>query len=110
MARHPEVARLGPGIRLSLMGDLIEDRWVGSPVDAVINSNVRDETADILKTLSPKEEKVIRLRFGIGCWLDESGSGLKHVVLSNETDYTDVQSAVIGRPTGAGFAALYSFD
>jgi RNA polymerase primary sigma factor len=51
----------------STLGDLIEDRWVGSPVDAVIESNVRDETADILKTLSPREEKVIRLRFGIGC-------------------------------------------
>jgi len=51
----------------SALGDLIEDRWVGSPVDAVIESNVRDETANILKTLSPKEEKVIRLRFGIGC-------------------------------------------
>jgi len=51
----------------SALGDLIEDRWVGSPVDAVIETNVRDETAGILKTLSPKEEKVIRLRFGIGC-------------------------------------------
>src|SRR5437660_12353216 len=51
----------------SALGDLIEDRWVGSPVDAVSDSNVRDETANILKTLSPKEEKVIRLRFGIGC-------------------------------------------
>jgi len=35
-------------------------------VDAVIDSNVRDETANILKTLSPKEDSVIRLRFGIG--------------------------------------------
>jgi RNA polymerase primary sigma factor len=51
----------------SALGDLIEDRWVGSPVDAVIDANVREETASILKTLSPKEEKVIRLRFGIGC-------------------------------------------
>jgi RNA polymerase primary sigma factor len=51
----------------SALGDLIEDRWVGSPVDSVIESNVRDETANILKTLSPKEEKVIRMRFGIGC-------------------------------------------
>ncbi|PYT32456.1 MAG: RNA polymerase sigma factor RpoD [Acidobacteria bacterium] len=51
----------------SALGDLIEDRWVGSPVDAVIEGNVRDETAGILKTLSPKEEKVIRMRFGIGC-------------------------------------------
>jgi len=51
----------------SALGDLIEDRWVGSPIDTVIDSNIRDETAAILKTLSPKEEKVIRLRFGIGC-------------------------------------------
>jgi len=51
----------------SALGDLIEDRWVSSPVETVIDSNVRDETAAILKTLSPKEEKVIRLRFGIGC-------------------------------------------
>ena len=51
----------------SVLGDLIEDRWVGSPVDAVIDSSVRDETANILKTLSPREERVIRLRFGIGC-------------------------------------------
>ena len=33
----------------------------------MIDSNVRDETANILQTLSPKEEKVIRLRFDIGC-------------------------------------------
>jgi RNA polymerase primary sigma factor len=61
----------------STLGDLIEDSWVGSPVDVAIESNVRDETAGILKMLSPKEEKVIRLRFGIGCerehTLDEIG-------------------------------------
>ena len=50
----------------SALGDLIEDRWSGSPVDAAIESNVCDETAWILRTLSPKEEKVIRMRFGIG--------------------------------------------
>ncbi len=51
----------------SALGDLIEDRWVGSPVDSVIDTNIRDEMANILKMLSPKQEKVIRLRFGIGC-------------------------------------------
>ena len=51
----------------SVLGDVIEDRWARSPVDAVIETNVRDETAGILRTLSPREEKVIRLRFGIGC-------------------------------------------
>jgi len=49
------------------LGNLLEDRWVGSPVEAVIESNVQEETADVLKTLSPKEERVIRMRFGIGC-------------------------------------------
>jgi len=51
----------------SVLGDLMKDLWVGSPVDAIIEGNVRDETNRILKTLSPREEKVIRLRFGIGC-------------------------------------------
>ena len=51
----------------SALGDLLEDRWVGSPIESVVDSNVREETADVLKTLSPKEEKVIRMRFGIGC-------------------------------------------
>ena len=51
----------------SALGDLLEDRWVRSPVASVVDSSVHEETADVLKTLSPKEEKVIRMRFGIGC-------------------------------------------
>jgi RNA polymerase primary sigma factor len=51
----------------STLGDLIEDRWAGSSVDLVFDTNVRDEMANILKMLSPKQERVIRLRFGIGC-------------------------------------------
>ena len=51
----------------SALGDLIEDKWVASPVDTVIDSSVREETGDVLKTLSPKEEKVIKMRFGIDC-------------------------------------------
>ena len=51
----------------SALGDLIEDCSVSSPVDSVIDTNIRDEMANILKMLSPKQEKVIRLRFGIGC-------------------------------------------
>ena len=51
----------------SALGDLIEDKWVDSPVDTVIDSNVKEETGDVLKTLSPKEEKVVRMRFGIDC-------------------------------------------
>ena len=50
----------------SVLGDLLEDRWVGSLTDAVFENNVREGTADVLKTLSPSEEKIVRMRFGIG--------------------------------------------
>jgi RNA polymerase primary sigma factor len=50
----------------SVLGDLIENRWIGSLTDVVFENNVREETADVLKTLSPSEEKVVRMRFGIG--------------------------------------------
>jgi RNA polymerase primary sigma factor len=65
----------------SRFGDLIEDRRVGSPVDALIDTDVREEIANILKKLCPKEQKVIRLRFGIGCerehTLEEIGQDFK---------------------------------
>ncbi len=50
----------------SHFGDFIEDRQVVSPSDAVINLNLKDKTEQVLKTLTPREEKVIKLRFGIG--------------------------------------------
>ena len=50
----------------SALGDLIEDKEVESPVETVIDVTVRDMINEILKTLSPKEEKVIKMRFGIG--------------------------------------------
>ena len=49
----------------SQFGDLIEDRSTASPAERVINSNLRDVAGDVLQTLSPREEKVIRLRFGM---------------------------------------------
>jgi len=50
----------------SALGDLLQDPWMGSLTDSVFEHNVRDETADVLKSLSPHEEKVVRMRFGIG--------------------------------------------
>jgi RNA polymerase primary sigma factor len=49
----------------SQLGDLIEDKSSGSPAERVITSNLRDVTGNVLQTLSPREEKVIRLRFGL---------------------------------------------
>jgi RNA polymerase primary sigma factor len=50
----------------SVLGDLLQDHWMGSLTDTVFENNVRAGTADVLKTLSPSEEKVVRMRFGIG--------------------------------------------
>ncbi|MFC1642031.1 RNA polymerase sigma factor RpoD [Myxococcota bacterium] len=50
----------------SHLGDFIEDKSVVSPAEAVINLNLSDQTRKVLKTLTPREEKVLRMRFGIG--------------------------------------------
>ena len=50
----------------SHLGDFIEDRGVVSPSDAVININLKEQTASVLQTLTSREEEVIRMRFGIG--------------------------------------------
>ncbi len=50
----------------SHLGDFIEDRNVVSPSEAVININLKDQTEALLKTLTPREEKVIKMRFGLG--------------------------------------------
>ena len=50
----------------SHLGDFIEDKSVISPAEAVINMNLSEQTRKVLKTLTPREEKVLRMRFGIG--------------------------------------------
>ncbi len=50
----------------SHLGDFIEDKSVVSPAEAVINMNLAEQTRRVLKTLTPREEKVLRMRFGIG--------------------------------------------
>ena len=49
----------------SHLGDFIEDRAVVSPAEAVINVNLKEQTAQVLRTLTPREEKVIKMRFGL---------------------------------------------
>jgi len=50
----------------SHLGDFIEDKSLVSPADAVINMNLAEQTRKVLATLTPREEKVLRMRFGIG--------------------------------------------
>ncbi|MCA1617035.1 MAG: RNA polymerase sigma factor RpoD, partial [Acidobacteria bacterium] len=49
----------------SHLGDFIEDRAIVSPAEAVINVNLKDQTAQVLRTLTPREERVIKMRFGL---------------------------------------------
>jgi len=49
----------------SHLGDFIVDKQVISPAEAVVKLSLKEETAEVLKTLSPREEKVLRLRFGL---------------------------------------------
>ena len=50
----------------SHLGDFIEDKNAILPIDAAIQSNLRETTTLALATLTPREERVVRMRFGIG--------------------------------------------
>jgi RNA polymerase primary sigma factor len=49
----------------SNLGDFLVDGRMVSPSEAVINLNLREQTAEVLKTLSPREEKIVKMRFGL---------------------------------------------
>ncbi len=50
----------------SHLGDFIEDQQIVSPAEAVIRLSLKEQTDSVLKTLTPREEKVIKMRFGVG--------------------------------------------
>jgi RNA polymerase primary sigma factor len=56
----------------SHLGDFIEDTTAILPIDAVIQSNLRETTTRVLASLTPREERVIRMRFGIGMNTDHT--------------------------------------
>ena len=50
----------------SHLGDLIEDKNAVLPIDAAIQSNLRETTTRVLASLTPREERIVRMRFGLG--------------------------------------------
>ncbi len=60
----------------SHLGDFIEDKKVINPSEAIVNLNLAEQTRKVLSTLTPREEKVLRMRFGIG---EESDHTLEEV-------------------------------
>ena len=56
----------------SHLGDLIEDKNAILPIDAAIQSNLRENTTRTLASLTPREERIVRIRFGIGMNTDHT--------------------------------------
>ena len=56
----------------SHLGDFIEDKQIKLPLDAAIQNNLREATTGVLSTLTPREERVLRMRFGIGMNTDHT--------------------------------------
>jgi RNA polymerase primary sigma factor len=68
LARNPDWRRGG----FSHLGDFIEDKNAILPIDAAIQSNLRETTTRVLASLTPREERVLRMRFGIGMNTDHT--------------------------------------
>ncbi|MDR0581266.1 MAG: RNA polymerase sigma factor RpoD [Holosporaceae bacterium] len=56
----------------SHLGDFIEDKNIALPVESAVNSNLRETTTLVLASLTPREERVLRMRFGIGMNTDHT--------------------------------------
>ena len=54
------------------LGDLIEDKDAIQPIDAMIQSNLRETTTRVLASLTPREERIVRMRFGLGMNTDHT--------------------------------------
>jgi len=61
----------------SRLGDFIEDKKIAAPREAIVNQDLKEQTKEVLSTLTPRQEKIVRLRFGIEetaeCTLEEVG-------------------------------------
>ena len=69
---YPYMHIISPGDRLSDTSLLIEDKSTLQPLDAAIQSNLRQACSSVLATLTPREERVLRMRFGIGMTSDHT--------------------------------------
>ncbi len=76
IAKEPISLETPVGEEDSHLGDFIEDKNVINPSDAIVNLNLAEQTRRVLATLTPREEKVLRMRFGIG---EESDHTLEEV-------------------------------
>ncbi|MFD0464010.1 RNA polymerase sigma factor RpoD [Microvirga aerilata] len=72
IAKEPISSRRPSATRRMHLGDFIEDKNAILPIDAAIQSNLRETTTRVLASLTPREERVLRMRFGIGMNTDHT--------------------------------------
>jgi RNA polymerase primary sigma factor len=81
----------------SALRDLIEDQWVRPLTDTMFEANVREETAEVLRSLSPNEEKVVRMRFGIGYDHEHTLGEIAEVVHLSRERVRQIEAAALRR-------------
>ena len=77
------------------LGDFIEDKNIESPSDAVINLNLKETMASMLKTLTPREEKIIRMRFGLDDGTDHTLEEVGHTFAVTRERIRQIEAKVL---------------
>jgi len=77
------------------LGDFIEDKNVESPSDAAINLNLKEKMASMLKTLTPREEKIIRMRFGLDDGTDHTLEEVGHTFAVTRERIRQIEAKVL---------------
>jgi RNA polymerase primary sigma factor len=81
----------------SHLSDFIEDKAVMSPPDALINLNLEEQTASVLKTLTPREEKIIKMRFGFDDGTEQTLEEVGQVFALTRERIRQIEAKALGK-------------
>jgi RNA polymerase primary sigma factor len=81
----------------SHLGDFIEDKAVVSPSDAAISLNLKEQTASMLKTLTPREERIIKMRFGLEDGIERTLKEVGRTFAVSRERIRQIEAKVLGK-------------
>jgi RNA polymerase primary sigma factor len=81
----------------SHLGDFIEDKAAVSPSDAAISLNLKKHTASILKTLTPREERIIKMRFGLEDGIERTLKEVGRTFAVSRERIRQIEAKVLGK-------------
>jgi RNA polymerase primary sigma factor len=81
----------------SHLGDFIEDKAVVSPSDAAISLNLKEQTASMLKTLTPREERIIKMRFGLEDGIEHTLNEVGRTFAVSRERIRQIEAKVLGK-------------